>query len=103
MRILIRRPGETNIAPEIHVDTLCSSELAGVPCGAAILYDSISRHVYEITENGAVPLVINDKIQLIGDSGKLVKGTVSAINIRFTNNDGLIEAETKYNVEVCTL
>ena len=50
MRILVRRPGETNIAPEIHVDVLCSSELAGIPCGSAILYDSISRHVFEITE-----------------------------------------------------
>lgn len=104
MRILVRRPGETNIAPEIHVDALCSSELAGIPCGSAILYDSISRHVFEITEEGAVPLNVLDKVQLLDDSGNFVKGDVSAISISFTAENGsIIESETKYKLETVIL
>lgn len=104
MRILVRRPGDINIAPEIHVDSLCSDEQAGIPCGSAILYDSISRHVYEVTENGAVPLNITDKVRLIDDSGNIAKGAVSSISINFSvGEDGSIDAETKYKLETCLL
>ena len=103
MRILIRRPGEINLAPDMHVDSLCSAKVAGVACGGKILYDSMTQHVYEVTENGEHHLPPGSLVELNTDKGLIRNAMVTGITINYAveqldNGASLVDIVTQYKM-----
>ena len=103
MRILIRRPGDISLAPDIHVDPLCSDRVAGVACGAKLLYDSMTQHVYEVTENGEHHLPPGSLVELCTDNGSIKNAMVTGTTISYSveqldSGASLIDIVTQYKM-----
>ena len=90
------------MAPDMKVNTLCTTKAQGVAVGGAFLYDSKSRHIFEVKENGALPLNTWDFVRVPDKDDVPQNAITTSVSINYfmteTESGVVLDAETSYTV-----
>lgn len=91
------------MAPDMKVNALCTTKAQGVAVGGAFLYDSKSRHIFEVKENGALSLNTWDFVRVSDNNDVPHNAITTAVSVNYfmteTESGVVLEAETSYTVE----
>ena len=101
MRVLITRKAGDKLAPDVIVDTLCTTTLVGTERGKAYLYQTgFDKKMYELTLPYRRPIYPTDTVTIHdGTVGESFVGRVTRHEIQITQSDGAISIDSTVTVE----